>query len=564
MKRFFTLTVIAILIGFASMAYSKTLVDVPSGHWAEDAVQKLIDAGLIEGYPDGTFGGNRPMTRYEYAMVISRLMDKLDSSYCGKSECKATAPGAAAAGECGCPFTADQLTELKDIVKKLAAEFKDELAALKVKVDEDSSRIDALEKRVDNSFLGNLQVTGSIRQRIDSLDSELSDTTLAGANGYFDVLYKVPTNDTANIAASGLELGYELVPTLNFSGKAGENVTFEIGLSKYIRNMALVASDDDVLEIQKAFVDLDFAKDVSGLDILKVRAGYQPVWFGPYGMLVDNTGVTSNAGVRLDVGKDLVTVVGFVGAVDMTGTNNAFGNAVDGIGSTGEKDAYAAVRLGLNLPFAALGVNYLASGVLDEKGWGVDVVAPLLKNTPFLTELRGEYMKVTDDVAGVSPADDADDASYVVGLDVYKNKRAGLTVSYANIPAAVTLSSVDVNPFTEFDTACPIGLDVDPGNCLSYESGRMLFPAGFEGLGVEASYIVLGDVTLGAKAVLGNFAGGSTSTGVDLDGVAYPGYGALSITKPINSDSKFRVEYMQQGKDPILLNRVRGELLINF
>jgi len=110
---------------------------------------------------------------------------------------------------------------------------------------------------------------------------------------------------------------------------------------------------------------------------------------------------------------------------------------------------------------------------------------------------------------------------------------------------------------------CPLGLDVSGPFCISYESGKMLFPAGFEGLGFEANYKVFGDVELGGKAVLGNFAGGSYG-GTSLDGKKYPGYGAVSVTKPINSDSKFSVEYMQQGKDPIILNRVRGELLINF
>lgn len=557
MRRIFTLIVLALVLGFASMAYSKTLVDVPSGHWAEDAVQKLIDAGLIEGYPDGTFGGNRPMTRYEYAMVVSRMLDILDKSYCLKSECSAQPP----AGGCECDITAEQLAEIKDIVKKLAAEFKDELAALKVKVDENSTRLGQLEKKVDQAFLGKLQVSGSIRQRADVLDTDF--ITDAGNNQLVDFY-----NDMYGVAlavpgaATDLTAGYEMVPTLRFNGEAGKNVTFQLELSKYIRNQATIAGTmDDDLQINNAYVDLDFSGDVRELDLLKIRSGYQQVWFGPYGMLVDNSGVVSNAGVRLDIGKDVVSLAAFGGLATVTGSTL---DTMDGLGSGG-KDVYAAARLALDLPFVDLGFNYLGTGLVQESGWGVDFVAPLLKNTPFLTEMRGEYLTITDDLNGDPAGTDDDDASFVVGLDVYKTKKAGVTVSYADLPAAPTLTGMDASPFTEYDSVCPRGLDFSGVNCYSFESGRMLFPAGFEGLGVQASYIVLGDVELAAKAVIGNYAGGLAPDGVtELDGETYPGYGAFSVTKPINSDSKFRVEYMQQGQDLIRLNRIRGELLISF
>jgi len=238
------------------------------------------------------------------------------------------------------------------------------------------------------------------------------------------------------------------------------------------------------------------------------------------------------------------------------------------LGSTG-KDPYAAARLGLDLSFANVGVNVLVNGVDQEKGWGADLVVPVLNNSPFLKEFRGEYLKITDLANGNSVASGDDDSSFVVGLDLYKNKKAGLTLSYADIPAVPILTGADANPFTEFDTECPLGLDIDgsrTGQCVT--SGRMLFPAGFEGIGVEASYTVFGDVELGGKAVLGNFAGGTYEDAahniLNLDGKKYPGFGGVSVTKPINSDSKFRVEYMQQGRDPIILDRVRGELLINF
>lgn len=53
--------------------------DVPADHWAYDSVVELAAAGLIEGYPDGTYGGSRMMTRYEAAMVFARALHRLEA-----------------------------------------------------------------------------------------------------------------------------------------------------------------------------------------------------------------------------------------------------------------------------------------------------------------------------------------------------------------------------------------------------------------------------------------------------------------------------------------------------
>lgn len=48
--------------------------DVASNHWAYEAVSDLSRRGLVEGYPDGTFGGNRLLTRYEFAQIVYRAL----------------------------------------------------------------------------------------------------------------------------------------------------------------------------------------------------------------------------------------------------------------------------------------------------------------------------------------------------------------------------------------------------------------------------------------------------------------------------------------------------------
>lgn len=563
MKKLVVLAVFGLALGIANMVFAKTLVDVPEKHWAADAVQKLVDMGLIEGYPDGTFKGDRPMTRYEYAMIVERMMTLIDATYCKKADCKG---GETIVKEPTVMegITEAQLEEVKAIVKKLAAEFKDELAALKVKVDENSARIDKLEKDVATARIGNVSVSGSIRQRVDVANTDLM------TNGTFPDLYThflTPMYGMAadaGVAANGLNVGYEMLPHIQLNGAAGKDVDFAVALEKSIRTSPIgwdtANEENSELAIEYAYVDVNLTPTVRELDALKIRSGYQNYAFGPYGMLVDNAGVGSNPAVKLDVAKDIVSLTGIGGLAGITGIGVG---DTQGIGAAG-KDPYAAVRLGLDLPWLDVGVNFLANGIDQEKGWGADITAPLLSDSPFLKELRAEFITITDLTDGTDVGSTLDENSFIVGLDLYKSKRAGLTLSYADLPAAAALSSLDANPFTEYDDVCSAGLDVGPvtGSCINKESERTLFPAGFEGLGVEASYIVFGDVELAGKAVLGNFAGGSVA-GLS-DGDDYPGFGALSVTKPINDKSKLRVEYMQQGKDPILLNRVRGELLINF
>jgi len=61
---------------------SGPFADVPADHWAYSAVDTLQKAGIVIGYPDGTYGGKRAMTRYEFAVAIARLLPllKVDTS----------------------------------------------------------------------------------------------------------------------------------------------------------------------------------------------------------------------------------------------------------------------------------------------------------------------------------------------------------------------------------------------------------------------------------------------------------------------------------------------------
>ena len=115
----------AMALGVTASAYAANpFSDVPAGHWAYDSISKLAAAGVIEGYGDATFGGDKLMTRYEMAQITAKAMAK--GANCDK----------------------------------LAAEFADELDNLGV-------RVANLEKKADN-----VKITGEVRYHYADSDAE--------------------------------------------------------------------------------------------------------------------------------------------------------------------------------------------------------------------------------------------------------------------------------------------------------------------------------------------------------------------------------------------------------
>ena len=125
MKKILALAAVAALTAGVSAYAANPFSDVTADDWAYQAVSDLSAQGVVEGYPDGTFKGERNMTRYELAQIVARLMAKEDQ------------------------LNAQQQATLD----KLAGEYADELANLGV-------RVSNLEKKV-----GNLYWSGDARMR---------------------------------------------------------------------------------------------------------------------------------------------------------------------------------------------------------------------------------------------------------------------------------------------------------------------------------------------------------------------------------------------------------------
>lgn len=71
---------IAVLTLIAVPSIAAEYKDVPKEHWAAESVQMVTDSGIMKGYPDATFKGDKPVTRYELAVALQGMVQFLEQS----------------------------------------------------------------------------------------------------------------------------------------------------------------------------------------------------------------------------------------------------------------------------------------------------------------------------------------------------------------------------------------------------------------------------------------------------------------------------------------------------
>ena len=226
-------------------AASGPFADVPADHWAYSAVDTLQKAGIVIGYPDGTYSGKRAMTRYEFAVAIARLLPLIKqpdlSGYA----------------------TTEQLNALRDdINSKLAA---------------NSSAIDALRALV-NEFQPELQRLGqdvaAIKTRLDADEARLAaveeEQRRIKINGALDLIARADRADTT--------LGGIRQPFVDANGtQTGRNLA---GFGGVLGNSGRILQQSDVYH--------NFALDIRG-KLTDTATAVVKVEFGNYLPAVGNT-----------------------------------------------------------------------------------------------------------------------------------------------------------------------------------------------------------------------------------------------------------------------------------
>lgn len=82
------------IVALPSLAQTTEFKDVPPDHWAAAAVKEVVAKGIMKGFPDGTFRGDKPVTRYELAVTLARFMQQVEE---GLKDLKARTPKASIA-----------------------------------------------------------------------------------------------------------------------------------------------------------------------------------------------------------------------------------------------------------------------------------------------------------------------------------------------------------------------------------------------------------------------------------------------------------------------------------
>ncbi len=242
MKKILALAAVAALSAGVSASAANPFSDVSTSDWAYQAVSQLSDQGIVEGYPDGTFKGERNITRYELAQIIARLMAKEDQ------------------------LNAQQ----QATINKLATEYAEELSNLGV-------RVSNLEKKV-----GNISWSGDARMRYiksydvegksaDGYDGRLRITAHADVNdktyveGRFKSEMDFKDTDTATTSVEELMVHHQF----------NDNVGLTLGRQDFVLGQTGFMYDDEfdgaILSLggEKATLDVGYGKFYSRPEVAK-------------------------------------------------------------------------------------------------------------------------------------------------------------------------------------------------------------------------------------------------------------------------------------------------------
>lgn len=136
--------------------------DVPPDHWAYQALVYLFSLNIVQGYKDGTFKGDRNITRYEMALMIYNLMIWIKNNYDIKTTSK--------------PGSLEEINQIVNtilmksmiteedakLIKELIQEFRLEIESIKEKLVELEKRVEALERNNTSIYLSSISLIISI------------------------------------------------------------------------------------------------------------------------------------------------------------------------------------------------------------------------------------------------------------------------------------------------------------------------------------------------------------------------------------------------------------------
>ena len=549
--------------GMLAPAHASTFSDVPTDHWAYEAIDYLQQMGLVEGYPDNTFKGDRPFTRYEMAMAIARVFTKLQDWQAAMAN--GTVPSGAENVD---------LSEVYTRLDRLSAEFRDELTDL-------GARMTAVEDE-----------QARMRGDVDDLKALIKDSGLSGsarwrAGGYIATGSQDLTNEQG--FESYIQLNYLFQPDCNLDFKLSLTAS-EIegaagtGFIPGSNNEQATATPSQppfgVSQASSSFVVdealfryyIDDAPKFFG-DCPVVTGGRQYFHEGEFGLAGDN-GYRSNFGVRYDTqyGANFGAHLGYYRMSSITVLQpweNADSNSNQSSGLTVEGDDFLLAGLEYHSGEATVpGHDYKLvvradagiHGVGSEDYIGLSGNAELpFSGTDWVNGIRGEWVYVLANAFDQNPEDmGLTQHSFIMEVDVYNDGNTRVSAAgaqIAQIEALPVLANVDNDPFSEWDFT--VNSTGDAFN-MSRE-GRNYFPSDFVGFGLQAEHTFAGSM----QATLTYYSGSRVNATAD----ARPDMVRLNFRYPFSDNSQIALDFIAAGErdgleDPIGL--IRGEFKLNF
>lgn len=275
--------------------------DVPRDHWAYDAVNTLAQRGLIIGYPDGTFGGKRAMTRYEFAVVIARMLPQLEenirSEVTRQIDARPDTPVTPPTVTPKDPDLSGYVTKSDfDALRRLVDQFAPELQMLQVDVanirrdlDDLRDRVGAVEKAVER-----IQISGEAT--IVSRHSAINGDDLRSEAG--SSINLVDTNGRPLVRTNNLLEWSQILYNLNLGISAKVNDKVKANTLLSIGNYNSFATSRGIADPVSGLTYHAFPYGVNSrgavnADIAPLKAYIEaPVSLGPLGTIALEAGKT--------------------------------------------------------------------------------------------------------------------------------------------------------------------------------------------------------------------------------------------------------------------------------
>jgi len=442
---------VALVGGAHAQRGARPMETVPFSHWAYDGCQQLTDLGIIIGYPDGSWRGDRPLTRYEFAMAISRLLDTAKLLGPPGAEGQPGPPGRQGeAGPPGPPGLAGpqgppgpqgapgeaifREESVAAIVNKLLDEFAPEMADLRSRLQSLDEQVGSLSARVTKlSGPRRFETSGWVDYRLGFQGDTI------GSSGAFDAI-------SARLSVQG-HLTDDIVGRVSLRAADVINPLSVIGIETWegpsfsdLPGPRPRGYGDNDVWLEEAYATFPTRHGLSG----QWTVGRQ---FQSYGMgLLVNNERRAQQGLRFQkhglFGRNL-DFDAFYGG----GTYDWTPIPAPSDGS----DLYVSLRLACQRPRWSVGLNALPDGVGDEQAWSADLWINLGDDR----NLHAEYAQMQNHVNRELFPGIAVPYAFGLSVDLLHTPHLALQGFYCRVSSEYDVVYSSIHPYYELIEGYP-------------------------------------------------------------------------------------------------------------